>query len=470
MPIEKLSDKIAKLVFDLEEQEKAPGEIAQILSLKKVQVSTILASKRLATSGTSERAEPEHEASEAQASAAPDLDNAHSGQPSAVDESKEAEPSPHAVYVGEDIDYQTPSYWEPADFQRVQNPHLMIMGESGSGKTYAAQSLVAELAQRGIPSILFDYGQSFELATLEKPFKKFTKIREHLISEDGLPINPLQIFPKDIQGPKNVATRVSEVFDAVYRLGDIQRKVVIDAIRIAFEKSGILETDSSTWQKEPPSLTAFQNTLDELASDRDYQNYKNATGVAARLVTFFMLITLRKQGEAWSWDSLLNDPDHNVQVLQFRGLEGKTQRVLVELLLWHLFYYLKAYGQSPLRLFVVLDEAHHLSFRESGPTDSLLREARKFGLGILFASQQPEDFSPAAFSNSASKLVFQTADPTLRVSKFLAQKCANYPQPEEIGKLISVLRQGEAFFITKNKGHLVKLADFKKRATLWVQK
>ncbi len=470
MPIHKVSDKIAKLVFDLDEQEKAPAEIAQILNLKKVQVSTILASKHLATSGNSDRSELEYRGSEANAAAAPDAEISFPAQPVVVSEPDEAEASPDAVYVGEDNDYQTPIYWEPADFQRLQNPHLMIMGESGSGKTYAAQCLVAELAQRGFPSILFDYGQSFELATLEKPFKKFTKIREHLISEEGLPINPLQIFPKDLQGPKNVATRVSEVFDAVYRLGDIQRKVVIDAIRAAFEKSAILETEPATWQKEPPSLTALQNTLDELASDREYQNYKNATGVAARLVTFFMLITLRKQGEAWSWDSLLKDPNHNVQVLQFRGLEGKTQRVLVELLLWHLFYYLKAHGQSRLRLFVVLDEAHHLSFRESGPVDALLREARKFGLGILFASQQPEDFSPAAFSNSASKLVFQTADPTLRVSKFLAQKCSNYSLPEEIGKLIPVLRQGEAFFITKNRGQVVKLADFKKRATLWVQK
>jgi hypothetical protein len=187
-------------------------------------------------------------------------------------------------------------------------------------------------------------------------------------------------------------------------------------------------------------------------------------------MTFFMLSSFRSDGETWSWDALLNDAKHKVHILQFRGLEGKTQRVLVELLLWHLFFYLKSHGQSGLRLYAVLDEAHHLSFRESGPVDSLLREARKFGLGLVFASQQPEDFSPAAYSNSASKLIFQTTDPTLRVSKFLAAKCANYTAPEEISQIISVLRQGEAFFITKNRGYVIKLADFKKRATLWRQK
>ena len=87
----------------------------------------------------------------------------------------------------------------------------------------------------------------------------------------------------------------------------------------------------------------------------------------------------------------------------------------------------------------------------------------------MFASQQPQDFSQPAFSNSASKLVFQTSDPTLKVSKLLSSKCSNYSSPEEIKQVISVLPQGRAFFITKNRGHVVTLADFKKRATLWRQ-
>jgi DNA phosphorothioation-dependent restriction protein DptH len=346
----------------------------------------------------------------------------------------------------------------------------MIMGESGSGKTYAVQCLVAELAQRKVPSILFDYGQSFELQHLDPAFKKFAGIREHLIGEEGLPINPLQIFTTDTQGPKSVATRVSDVFDVAFHLGDIQRKVVIDAIRSAFEKAGISESNSSTWTKDLPTLLALQNVLEEMSGNKEYPNWKNAGGVAARLMTFFMLTSFRSDAEKWSWDSLLKDSKHKVHVLQFRGLEGKTQRVLVELLLWHLFFYLKSTGQSPLRLYCVLDEAHHLSFREGGPVDLLLREARKFGLGIMFASQQPEDFSPPAFSNSASKLVFQTSDPTLKVSKRLATKCSNYSSPEDIREVISVLPQGRAFFITKNRGHVVALADFKKRATLWHQK
>jgi DNA phosphorothioation-dependent restriction protein DptH len=476
MPPPKVPNSVAKLVLELADQQKEPAEIAQMLNLKKVQVSTILAyHKQLHKPDAEEAVEAEAEELE-EATDAPDevpatdvpTNNHPEVEEVAVEEEETAESTDNGVYVGDDFDYGDPIYWNPQQAGAVPNPHLMIMGESGFGKTYAVQCLVAELAQRSIPSILFDYGESFEAQHLDPQFTKFTGIREHLIGEEGLPINPMQIFPKDTQGPKSVATRVSDVFDAAYRLGDIQRKVVIDAIRLAFERSGISETDSSTWDRELPSLLTLQNVLEEMSADRDYPNYKNAAGVAARLMTFFMLTSFRSD-TTWSWDSLLTDPEHKVNVLQFRGLEGKTQRVLVELLLWHLFYFLKSSGQNPLRLYCVLDEAHHLSFREGGPTNMLLREARKFGLGVLFASQQPEDFSPVAFSNSASKLVFQTSDSTLKVSKLLSSKCSNYSSPEEIKELISVLPRGRAFFITKNRGHVVTLADFKKRATLWRQ-
>jgi DNA phosphorothioation-dependent restriction protein DptH len=477
MPPSKIPNSVSKLVFELADQQKDPAEIAQMLNLKKVQVSTLLAYHKQRTKSEAEEevVESEAEAEVEEAASVPDEvpttdvpANNHPEIEQVLLAEEEEETADNGVYVGDDFDYGDPLYWNPQQAGEVTNPHLMIMGESGSGKTYAVQCLVAELAQRSIPSILFDYGESFELQQLDPQFTKFTGIREHLIGEEGLPINPMQIFPKDTQGPRSVAARVSDVFDAAYRLGDIQRKVVVDAIRLAFERSGFSETDSSTWNRELPSLLTLQNVLEEMSADKDYLNYKNAAGVAARLMTFFMLTSFRSD-MTWSWKSLLTDSEHKVHVLQFRGLEGKTQRVLVELLLWHLFYFLKSSGQNPLRLYCVLDEAHHLSFREGGPTNMLLREARKFGLGVLFASQQPEDFSPVAFSNSASKLVFQTSDSTLKVSKLLSSKCSNYSSPEEIKQVISVLPQGRAFFITKNRGHVVTLADFKKRATLWRQ-
>jgi len=292
-------------------------------------------------------------------------------------------------------------------------------------------------------------------------------VQEFRIGEEGISLNPLQIFPKDIKGPLSVATRVSDVFDAVYHLGHIQTKVLIESIIATFEKAGILPGDQASWKKDPPNFAHLQQKLDEFASDKVYANAKNAMTLSARLMPFFMLSSFGSTGRTWSWEGLFADPEFKVHVLQFRGLEGKTQNVTLEILLWHLFFYLKSHGKSKLRIYIVLDEAHHLSFREGGPIDLLLREARKFGLGVIFASQQPEDFSQVAFDNTASKLVFQTADPTLKVSRFISAKCSSYGSPESIRDVISVLKQGDALFVTQNNGYQVRIADLRTRATLW---
>jgi DNA phosphorothioation-dependent restriction protein DptH len=464
----KITSALVEQIARLNAKGDGAKEIALSLGLKRLQVTALLAHLELKS----------HEEQHSERSSAEPSDYVREeGEPfpaaevakfqvDAIDEQPEAK---GGIYVGEDREYPDAQYWSPADTQLSQNPHLMIIGESGSGKTYATQCLIAELAQAGIPSVVFDYGQGFETETLDKQFLKHNLPQEHLIGENGLAINPLEIFPKDSRGPNTVAARVADVFDAVYRLGDIQRKVLIDAMIRLFANRGIEASNQKTWQKEPPTLGDLQAVLGDLAADKHYPSNKNAQTVEARLTTFFMLNSFQNEGTPWAWNKLIADPKHRVHILQFRGLEGRTQRVVVELLLWHLFFYLKSEGQQGLRLYCVLDEAHHLSFRDGGPVDSLLREARKFGLGLIFASQQPGDFSPAAYSNSASKLVFQTTDPDLRVSKFLASKCSNYDTADQVHEIIASLPQGEAFFITANRGKTVKITDFNKRATLWKQ-
>ena len=440
--------------------------------MHRLEVAAILAKERL----TEHAADDEADSLEASAtiesdgastvSETADFDDAELvATPSQEDSDDAVPPVGVEVYIGDDVELDTPMMWTPADGRHVPNPHLMIMGESGSGKTYAAQALVAELSNAGIPSVIFDYGHSFELEDLDKNFLKFCKPKEHRIGEEGVALNPLEILESDVRGPNQVATRIADVFDAVFQLGNIQKKVLLDAMIELYRDAGILQEQSSSWRNPPPNIRSLQDTIDHLAADKSYLNYRNAAGLSARLTPFFMLTSFTNA--KWSWDSLLLDAETRVQILQFRGLEGKTQRVLVELLLWHMFFHLKSKGQEPLRVFCILDEAHHLSFREQGPLTALLREARKFGLGIVFASQQPEDFSPVAYSNSASKLVFQTADPKLKVSRFLAGKATNFDRPEEIRDTIEGLVRGDALFISAGRGHVVRIADFPHRSTLW---
>lgn len=169
MPPPRVPNSVVKLVLELADQQKDAAEIAQMLNLKKVQVSTLLAyHKQVAKKPeTEEPTSQPDQASEAVVDipADPQTDSHEQiavaeadelpGEPSIEEASEgevsEEETSDDGVYVGDDFEYGDAIYWNPQQAGAVPNPHLMIVGESGSGKTYAVQCLVAELAQKSIP-------------------------------------------------------------------------------------------------------------------------------------------------------------------------------------------------------------------------------------------------------------------------------------------------------------------------------
>src|SRR5215216_3309201 len=97
-----------------------------------------------------------------------------------------------AIPVGKETSTKKEVLWDPDPDYGSPNPHLMIMGESGFGKTYSIQCLVAELANLGIPSVIIDYGRGFDLPTAPAEFIKLANPVEILAGEHGISINPLQ--------------------------------------------------------------------------------------------------------------------------------------------------------------------------------------------------------------------------------------------------------------------------------------
>src|SRR5712692_241018 len=127
------------------------------------------------------------------------------------------------------------------------------------------------------------------------------------------------------------------------------------------------------------------------------------------MCTIFVFNTFQDNGLSLDWQNMLDGGDR-VFVIQLKGFEHSLERAVTEFLLWNLIGFVESVGPGLMRCFVVLDEAHKLAFVPGSPAEKLLREGRKFGLGLILASQQPEDFSRVAFANTATKMVFQVGD------------------------------------------------------------
>ena len=168
------------------------------------------------------------------------------------------------------------------------------------------------------------------------------------------------------------------------------------------------------------------------------------------------------------WGDMLRS-DGRVFVVKLKGLEFSLEKAVTEFLLWNFIGYVESLGPGPLRCFVVMDEAHKLSFDNGSPAEKLLREGRKFGVGVVLASQQPDDFSSVAFANTATKLVFQVGDDNSSVSRQLHRKIRNAHSFSDIYEVVTKLPRGWAYVVTENIGRVTLVESFEERAKRWKQ-
>jgi DNA phosphorothioation-dependent restriction protein DptH len=379
----------------------------------------------------------------------------------------QAESGLNRILMGVDAETDEEVFWNPSPANGAANPHMLILGESGFGKTYAICCLLTELAQQKTPSIVFDYGQGFAVESLPRQFGEYAKPIELQASREGVAINPLQLFHANLHGPVNVAQRVADTFQRVYsQIGVQQHAILRQAVLDVMIDAGIMPGSRTSWNHSPPAFASLQEKLQTYAENPSHPQRRIASSVASHISTMFVFNTFQDNGLSIDWQAML-ESGGRVFVIQLKGLEHSLERAVTEFLLWNLTGFIESVGPGPRRCFVVLDEAHKLALVPGSPAEKLLREGRKFGLGLILASQQPEDFSSVAFANTATKMVFQVGDEKSVVSRRLARKVLNSHSFPEITELITRLPRGWAYFISENVGRVVRIHSFEERMARW---
>jgi hypothetical protein len=216
---------------------------------------------------------------------------------------------------------------------------------------------------------------------------------------DTIGINPLEI---DIEGAKGAGlydhrqTLVEMIHRAVPTLGHNQINMLHDILAKAYLKQGIRDEDAATWGLPAP-------TCAKLLADM-----KNEGLIAGVRGLFGHPVFNRAQNIAIA-DLMMAGGRINLA-----KLPDGVRYIVTETMLRRIFTAAKLRGSIPVkpandherfRLFLVIDEARLMTM--GGPSDIMQRlanEGRKFGLGMLFASQSVEHF-PYDIRNSAASLL-----------------------------------------------------------------
>ena len=276
--------------------------------------------------------------------------------------------------LGVDIRTNEKIYWEYMNKQ-LNNRHLLINGNSGSGKTYCIQTLILEAAKNNISVIVFDYTDGFTRSKLSPILldKLGEKFEERYVKFEKFPINPFRrgkiVFNgREFTEPDvDVANRIASSFKNVYDFGPQQRNTVYSAVIQGLKEYGDNMTLAILAEKlEEIGDGTAQKTLSKIRPLVDYNPFE--------------------QDADFSWKSIV-DKKGEMYVIQLSGFDREIQLILTDLILWDIWNYAVKHGNESTPMPLVLDEAQNLSHSENTPSGKILAEGRKFGISGWYATQ-----------------------------------------------------------------------------------
>jgi hypothetical protein len=276
--------------------------------------------------------------------------------------------------------------------QTLNNPHISISGETGSGKTQVAKAILHDFLGQGLPALILDFKDDYskpDYATAEG-------FIVHDASFGALPFNPM-VPPTDPQsGRANPIAHVHELanmLQRIYKLGDQQAFQLREAMKETYEIAGV---------GFKPFTPSPEQAYLPFEAIRDVLLREDATTLLGRLSPVFDLGLFSQDDAQSDLAEVLSTPT----VIRLSQLPGdQVKNAVAEFFLMALYGFLIRREQPhQLERLLVLDEAWRLV--NSPFLEPLMREGRAFGLGVIIATQFPKDLPDQIAGSTATRLFF----------------------------------------------------------------
>jgi hypothetical protein len=166
-----------------------------------------------------------------------------------------------------------------------------------------------------------------------------------------------------------------------------------EANDVCYQQHGFDRDNPESWNNEPPTLEMLESVLAQMAADRGAQ-VKN---LQVRLQPLFKSGIFRKKKAEFDLEQLFKKTTVLLLTAGIKDLMLAASRFILEKVYSAM---LMAGVSKTLRVMAVIDEAHKLCGDET--VTSLIKEARKYGMGIILSSQETRDFHPSVFANTGT--------------------------------------------------------------------
>jgi len=373
-------------------------------------------------------------------------------------------------------------YW---DYRKEQNPHLMIIGKSGSGKTYLLRNILKHFAlnEKGkINVFVIDFHGDLEIEEAQT-----IEYNKNNPDTPGIGIFEFDYTTK-AGGIYNRVDELVRIFENSFfpQMSPLRKALLQKLLLDVYIQKGFDPDDSSTWNKpvrELPTLEDLNNFIKKLVAIlHDIKQNKGAEGVY-HSVAIEQLKTLLNKKNNYNENELIkkakeafelykkelldkeatieeklgikdfsfytkknvlnslesieiyidamvksrifskNNPTfqkgENVFRFNLKYLDDSLMLFIANLIIQRIFtklrmrYEYKKDTAVNVNTFIVIDESKLILPNKEKNNDlhyinRIVSEARKFGLGVILASQRINHYSQEMLSNISTKIVLNT--------------------------------------------------------------
>jgi len=314
------------------------------------------------------------------------------------------------------------------------NPHLLVAGLPGMGKTTCLLNLCKQMLVIGIRPIIFSYHQDID----EKLKLLVDSVR--FIDFRGLGFNPLRVI--DRQGRMaylDVAGALRDIFTAIFpELGDIQGERIRRALKESFIENGWDDPNTAIEGLREPTFKRF---LEILRKDpKPDRGLRTLLSRLDELDDYGFFDTRESDSSLWESDQPTVIRIHTTQ-------NENLQKAFASLVFYGLYKDMFRRGlKDRITHAVVFDEAHRAAGLKLIPT--MAKECRKYGISLVVASQEAKDFNISLFSAIANYLVLRLTEADAKV---LVRNVSSSQQERVLVDRIKQLDRFRALYFCEGK-------------------
>ncbi|MBN1169512.1 ATP-binding protein [Candidatus Micrarchaeota archaeon] len=317
------------------------------------------------------------------------------------------------VYIGKTRFLNTPVFWDP---EKLVNPHLAILGITGSGKSYTVKTFLTRASLIwNTNAVILDWVGEYREWVRQAGGRIIDLSKERLNIMDlvGLPkrsrirhiISALDILV-DLKSFPNERDEIEQALEDIY-FNNAHVHPAMSEINKSLSLSKLNKKQKNDELRKLNSMVAKKPTLVDVVRVLEKRGNKKAARLLKRFTvegTDFFAGNSTMDIKGLTSSGLVCVDLHSLPTEEMRSLAGLT-------ILQYIKEIMRQAGMQEnhkkVKLFVVLDEAWKIAQDERSDVITIVREGRKYNFSLVIATQNPTDMHKTIFSNIGSVFVLR---------------------------------------------------------------